>query len=324
MILFIFWFLNAFISFFQRRVGSIVKKAFVTNYIIFFICLYIKAFICQLTTYTIYEPNNSYPRAVLLEGNDVLVLSGKNSGYMIKYNSNVEVILERQQIFEYDSNADIKQLKGSDKRYVIISGREIQFSIKLFDDNANVYTTTTNHFTDSFKISLLPLINGDILVGWVHRDPLEQIYIAKYALNGNTFVEKRITNWGTTNYFISCVEMESNNAIVCQYVASSCDETYKVFTSDLGGKETQSIYKQSKCGFDKILYLGEDRVAATYLFSHSLYVKIYNHTNYSLKRTIDHTEIMNGCTVDTMKTDTTAFSNKKIIGTCISIDNYAK
>ena len=148
-------------------------------YIVFFILWNIQKIVCQLTTYEIYESNNSYPRPVLLEGNDVLALSGKTTGYMIKYNSNAEVILERKALFEYDSNADIKQLKGTDKRYVIVSGGHTKFSIKLFDDNVNVFTTTTSHYTDSYKISLLPLINGDLLIGWVHRDPNKQIYIAK-------------------------------------------------------------------------------------------------------------------------------------------------
>ena len=55
-------------------------------YIVFFILWNIQKIVCQLTKYEIYESSNSYTRPVLLEGNDVLALSGKTTGYMIKYN----------------------------------------------------------------------------------------------------------------------------------------------------------------------------------------------------------------------------------------------
>ena len=85
----------------------------------------------QIAEYEIYESNNDYPRPVLLNNNDVLATSGQNGGYMIKYNSNGEVILPRRKLFNYDANAAIKQLYGSTNRYVIASGGNKYFSLHL-------------------------------------------------------------------------------------------------------------------------------------------------------------------------------------------------
>ena len=94
--------------------------------IMFFVILFSFSFlfnlisVSSLTSYEVYQTNNDYPRPVLLSDNSVLATSGKSPGYFVKYNQNAEVIIPSKEMFPYASNAAIKQLKGTDKRYVIV------------------------------------------------------------------------------------------------------------------------------------------------------------------------------------------------------------
>ena len=134
--------------------------------VFFFSYLFTLVSAATLTSYEVYQENNDYPRPVLLSDNCVLATSGKSPGYFVKYNQNAEVIIPSKQMFAYDSNAAIKQLKGNDNRYVVVSGRNVNYSITIFDDDINYKTTTTTHRTDSYKIDLLPLKDGSINIGW--------------------------------------------------------------------------------------------------------------------------------------------------------------
>lgn len=149
---------------------------------LFLILLKLSKVKCNESLYEIYELSNSYPRPILLEGGDVLALSGMDVGYMTKYNKKGEVILNRRKLFSYDSNADVKQLKGKDKRFVLVSGRSTTLSIILFNENGETYVTSTSFFTNSFKISLLPLLNGDILIGWVNSYITKRVNIGIFRL----------------------------------------------------------------------------------------------------------------------------------------------
>ena len=137
------------------------------------------------TTYEVFETNNDYPRPILLKDDSIIATSGLNGGYMIKYNKNGEVIIPRKQLFNYESNADFKQLKENDK-IVMVHGRFKNFNILLFDENDVGGTITyTNYKTDSYKLSLLPLIQGGILVGWTNYEEDKQVKLAKYSLGSD-------------------------------------------------------------------------------------------------------------------------------------------
>ena len=145
-------------------------------------------FLAVIRKYEIYESNNNYPRPVLLHNNDVLGMSGYGKGYLIKFNSNAEVILKRKEMFTYDSNADIKELLGPNKgKYVIVSGENTNYKIHLFDENGIIETTDTGYNTYSYKISLLPLNNGNILIGWAGNtfDSKKPIKVALFDLSTN-------------------------------------------------------------------------------------------------------------------------------------------
>lgn len=271
----------------------------------------------QLREYEIYESNNNFPRPVLLNNNDVLATSGQNGGYMIKYNSKGEIILPRRKLFDYDPNAAIKQLYGSTNRYVIAAGAHTYFSLQIFDEDGNVYTTNTQDYTDSYKIFIEVLNETHILVGWCNYKYDKKVRVAKYSLSGNTFTKEIAAEWFSDNYYISCAEMDSNNAIICQYVKSGCEEYLKILTDSLVEKKSISIYKKNQCGFDKILKIGSNRVAATYLFAQDFFIKTYTYSDYDAKVLMEHTQIMGNCEVNTLKVDSAYFSETKIIGTCI-------
>ena len=275
---------------------------------IFLILIKLSKVQCNESLYEIYEFNNTYPRPILLEGSDVLALSGINGGYMMKYNKNGEVIFDRRKLFPYHSNADVKQLKGDNKRFVLVSGRETYLSIFLFNENGELYETTTSFYTNSFKISLLPLSNGDILIGWVNSNSVKSVNIGKFKLNYNHFILDSKDMWESDNYYISCIEIESNGAIICQYVKESCREYLKVFSSNLTYKYEMLLAGEDiGCGFDKLLYLGNDQIVATFLAYNILYFKSFTHSNYMLTEKIGQTRILSGCIVDTLKIDTSVF-----------------
>ena len=221
---------------------------------IFLFIKLIYRFKSQVTEYVIYESNNNYPRPVLLDNNDVLATSGINGGYMIKYNTNGEIILNRTKLIDYYDNAAIQQLKGNDKRYVLVSGSG-NFEIKLFEEDGTVYSTQTSYTTDSYKINILAIADGRILVGWGYQK-VNMVYLSQYKLVDNTFIEEKHTEWSSENKYITCIQMESNNAIICQYIHQGCDENFMILKEDFTQIGRTSIYKSPVCAFDKILYMG--------------------------------------------------------------------
>ena len=275
----------------------------------------------SLTSYEVYQTNNNYPRPVLLSDNSVLATSGKTPGYFVKYNQNAEVIIPSKEMFPYASNAAIKQLKGTDNRYVIVSGKGENFNITIFDDNINTITTTTDHDTDSYKIDLLPLADGSINIGWTMGSVLNRggtVYIAKYTLNADsTFTQQKIQSWSTDNYYISCVEMD-NNDLVCQYITYKCRENYKTFDKNYNNVQTQEIWESNQCGFDKVIKLDGDYVAFSFLMDGVLKVRVYYH--YPSTNTLEPKQVhdtMSSCEINTLKVDISTFSGNKFIGTCI-------
>ena len=147
--------------------------------LLYIILMLVRNIISATKTYEIYDTGNSYPRPVLLRSNEVLALSGKEGGSFIRYSSNAEVITPKISLFDYHNNADIKQLngEGNENKFVSVSGVNTEFDIILFseekDENGSskiqYSKTKTNHYTNSFKISLVPLNSGDILVGWTNN-----------------------------------------------------------------------------------------------------------------------------------------------------------
>lgn len=291
--------------------------------IIFF---YSNNFLAVIRKYEIYESNNNYPRPVLLHNNDVLGMSGYGKGYLVKFNSNAEVILKRKEMFTYDSNADIKELLGPNKgKYVIVSGENTDYKIHLFDENGIIETTETGYNTNSYKISLLPLNNGNILIGWAGNtfNSAKPIKVALFDLStNNKFVYKKHDLWETDNKYISCVEMDSNGDIICLYVKTNCDEYYKILNSSLGYIKEFYLAHANLCGFDKIIKLGPDLMSMCYLSNNKLYCTVRSHSGSTVDTTVDtvvsDVSLMDYCTIDTKKVDVSYFSNDKFIGTCIN------
>ena len=234
-------------------------------------------------------------------------------------------MIPSKQMFAYDSNAASKQLKGNDNRYVVVSGRNVNYSITIFDDDINYKTTTTTHRTDSYKIDLLPLKDGSINIGWTDGQVDKRggiVYIAKYTLNSDdTFTEQKIASWGTDNYYISCIEM-NNNDLVCQYISYKCKEEYKVFDSDYTFKNGNGIWDSKDCGFDKVIKLDGEYLAFSFLMGSTFKVRVYEHFSDGTiaPKFNELVDIMSDCEVNTIKTDISHFSGNKFIGTCIK--NY--
>lgn len=112
-------------------------------------------------------------------------------------------------------------------------------------------------------------------------------------------------------------------SVICQYVKKDCQEFLKVFISSLNYKYEKSITGMSLgCGFDKLLYLGTDQIVATFFESYTLYFKTFKYSNDHLAEEIGQTKIISNCVVDTLKIDTSVFSNTNIIGVCIDYNNY--
>ena len=295
--------------------------------LLYIILLLFQNFISSQKTYEIYDTGNNYPRPVLLRSNEVLALSGQGDGSFIRYSPNAEIITPRIPLFNYHNNADIKQLYREDNKFVSVSGIGTNFSIILFseqkDSNGNSviekYVTSTEHYTYSYKINLVPLQNGDILIGWTNA---KTVYLAQYSLEGTTFVEKQKNQWGTNNRFISCVELVgSTNQFVCQYIKNGnvdCIEAYNILNENLimqTEKELKSLV--SGCAFDKVIKMSEENVVMCYLHNTIMYCTLKKIINYSDSTLIQITQIMSNCEANTIKTDISTFSDNKFIGTCI-------
>ena len=218
---------------------------------------------------------------------------------MIKYNTNGEIVLNRAKLIDYYDNAAIPQLKGNDKRYVLVSGSG-NFEIKLSDEDGTVYSTSTSYTTDSYKINILPIDEGRILVGWGYQK-VNMVYLSQYKLVDNTFIEEKHTEWFSENKYITCIQMESNNAIICQYINKGCDENFMILKEDFTQIGNTSIYKSPVCAFDKILYMGNDYFVCTMMFSSTLYAKSYKHENHTTTTLYTDKELMTNCEINTKK-----------------------
>lgn len=286
----------------------------------------IKIYLCAVKKYEVYESNNNYPRPLLLHNNDVIGFSGINPGYLIKYNRNAEVILKRKTNFPYHSNADVIELKGQyEGKYVLVSGENVTINITLFDENGIIKETVTSYYSNSYKISLIPLsTDGMILMGWVNTGEPKPIKVATFSLQpDNTFLQVKNDTWETDNRYISCVEMQSNKDIVCMYVANKCNEYYKVFDSSLGYHNFGHIgYSGIACGFDKIIKIDGDTMAMCFLQNNEFNCTIRTHyTDYSVAINVDSTWIMGYCNVNSNQVDTSFFATNKFIATCIRYDS---
>ena len=58
----------------------------------FFLIYILIRIITSETFYTVYSPNNDYPRSLIINNNDVIVLGGMNNGSFHKFNNNGQMI----------------------------------------------------------------------------------------------------------------------------------------------------------------------------------------------------------------------------------------
>ena len=294
--------------------------------LLYIILLLFRSIISQTKTYEIYDTGNNYPRPVLLRSNEVLALSGQGEGSFIRYSPNAEIITPRIPLFNYHNNSDIKQLYGDDNKFVSVSGIDTYFSIILFSEEKlpngsstiKYYETKTNYYTYSYKIHLLPLINGNILIGWTDS---RNVNIAEYSLEGNSFSLKNLISWGTRNRYISCVEFtDPINKYLCLYIsnAGGCVESYRFITKTFSLEEEKVLMKMSGgCAFDKIIKISDDKVVLCYQHNVDLFCTLKQFSNNVENTLISINKTMSGCELDTIKTDISTFSEDKFIGTCI-------
>ena len=291
--------------------------------LLYIILLLYENVITSLMKYVVYDTNNNYPRPVLLNTNEVLALSGQNGGTYTKYSKNVEIVTEQISLFNYHNNSDIKQLIR-DGRLVSVSGIDTDFEIILFSEveengkkSIQQKTTPTNHHTYSFKINLVPLSTGNILIGWTYTS---LVYLAQYTLkDDDTFEEIKYTSWTTSNRYISCVELlKDNQKFVCQYVEGNCIEAYKILNEDFTIKTYSPLTSSlGGCSFDKVIKLSEEKVVMCYLPKNTMTCVLQSIEGFSV--TTQYTkDIMGSCIDDTIKTDVSTFDENKFIGTCIN------
>ena len=164
--------------------------------------------------YEVFQVSNDYPRPVLLpnDNNSILATSGGGSGYIMKCNNNAEIITASHVLFPYDVNADIKELLSPNKGiFVCAYGYEKEYTLTVFTESKILNVIYPKHYSVSFKISLLPLLSGNILVRWADNKQNgsgKTIWLSIFSLDRqNKLIEGKKIEWWSDNKYISCVEM---------------------------------------------------------------------------------------------------------------------
>ena len=299
---------------------------FVLFFVVFIIT--IVSYRCQEHTlaYETFESDNNYPRPVSTHDHSILAMSGLKGGYLKKFNTNAEEIIGRKQMFEYKSNADIKEfLHPNEGIFLCVSSDEYQEHYKVLFNEEGVIKTIKGDKTSSFKIALTPLVNGMMLVNWVNDNV---IYLSRQKLNDakNDLIVDNYTTIETKNRFISCVEMipgkQTTSAYVCMHISSTdCQEYYTVFDSDFSRTDhgvIESLFPN--CGFDKIIKLKDNVTVPCYLNIRDLYcsLKEYDKSTGKINHLTGNMKMMHTCERDTQKVDTSAFNDHVFIGTCVN------
>ena len=240
----------------------------------------------QIDKFVIFEENNNYPRATLLSNNYLMLTSGMFPTRIKIYTDTGELKLS-DSFLEYNENANIIQLKNGNLLLVSGGGRTNKISLILFDENLKCQTFETDYYSDLYRTTLLPLSNGNVLVGMGYYNVTHlaesTVFAVIYSIDGNLGIKEQYNaSWHSDNKFLSCQEMDSNKAIICQYIKDQCDESYIIFDAQLKETNRDSVYKYQHCGFDNLLKMDSDILAFTYFFYTTMYIKVYQHDNYQL------------------------------------------
>ena len=168
------------------------KKKFVSFFLIIFSLMFKKALQDTVRPYIIYQTNNTYPRPLLLDSQDVIGFSGQPV-MLSRYNPNGEVIYKGKTVkysdsndLKYEQNACIRQFSyaSSDTnkekpRFVTASGN---LKLVLFSEDSITETTFSSNSSfsidiKSYKIDICELSDYTLLVSYVSEKILREQFM---------------------------------------------------------------------------------------------------------------------------------------------------
>ncbi len=280
----------------MKILQTFMNKNFFSIFLIIFSLMFKKALQDTVRPYIIYQTNNTFPRPLLLDSQDVIGFSGKPV-MLSRYNPNGEVVYKGKTVkysnsndFYYEQNACIRQFSyaSSDTnkekpRFIVASGTG-NLKLVLFSEDSVIAETTFSSNSSfhidikSYKIDICVLYDYTLLVSYVsEKDNQRTVHVRKitYDENNKKFVmnENFDISRSTDNYYISCVQTE-NLIIVCQYVKNDCREFGFSFNVDGTNQKDFHIFNPptnwGNCGFDKVIHLRDNYVVFTFLNGHSV------------------------------------------------------
>ncbi len=299
----------------------------------FFLIYILIRIITSETFYTVYSPNNDYPRSLIINNNDVIVLGGMNNGSFHKFNNNGQLIEKKESFIQYDYYSNAITFKSEPPQFAL---RKTLSILTFFDEEKIFENIEYNTNTDGFTLVFEPLINDNILIGTLSA---KNNYYSLITLALYSYKEKSIINQktlGSTNRFISCVQIPINKMIVCQYVFKNCDEYYQTYNEDLTPIKNNEIYlnSYSDCSFDKVISLGSDLIIFTFMIGNTFVFRIFQ-TDINFNMELVSHDVTTGrdeyigltyCIMDISYNDAVTFSEKSFVLSCrhYQIPDYHK
>ena len=128
----------------------------------FFLIYILIRIITSETFYTVYSPNNDYPRSLIINNNDVIVLGGMNNGSFHKFNNNGQLIEKKESFIQYDYYSNAITFKSEPPQFAL---RKTLSILTFFDEEKIFENIEYNTNTDGFTLVFEPLINDNILIG---------------------------------------------------------------------------------------------------------------------------------------------------------------
>ena len=311
----------------------------------------------------IYETQNNYPKYVILHDGSVLAFSGYKMGTISKYSKEAEELELHIPFIEYDSSLDIKEIEND--KFIMVWGKNTKIQIVYVDAKTFKITTTKlndeKYYSTSYKINVLPFeISGErvVLIAWVN----DNIHLEIFKLQS----DKQFTKIGSekeiisNNHFISCISMEltkhypfdrdKHPEILCEYVDNNSQIIIHKYCpySNFQFKSSITLYKISKCAFDRIIRLShsnssqKENGASCYLQNEYDFGCIfweYHNTSNDIINLIEFNEVrkgdelqsfdikkgikfMSGCFNWIEETDVSLISSNKLVGICLTNETF--
>ena len=292
----------------------------------FFLIYILIRIITAETFYTVYSPNNDYPRSLIINNNDVIVLGGMNNGSFHKFNNNGQLIEKKESFIQYDYYSTAITFQSEPPKFAL---RKTLSILTFFDEEKIFENIEYNTNTDGFKLVFEPLINDNILIGTISEKDVDDslITLAIYSYKEKSIIHQETLK--STNLFISCVQIPINKMIVCQYVLYDCHEYYRTYEEDLTPIKNNEIVFNSDCSFDKVISLGSDLIIFTFMTMNTFAFRIFQtDINFNMKL-VSH-DVTTGkdeyigltdCKKDISYNDAVTFSEKSFVLSCRHYQN---